>query len=93
MSPQVQIRRSQREQNLAKKRNDALKDEAAAGVPGVASAPPESSEEFSERCLPALIADLQSGDREKELRATQQLRRALSIEQNPPIQEIIDAGP
>ncbi|OEH80510.1 importin alpha [Cyclospora cayetanensis] len=56
-----------------------------AGAPG---GPPE----LAGKDLQQLMAALASGNPDAELQATQLFRRALSIEHNPPIQLVIDAG-
>ncbi|XP_026192387.1 importin subunit alpha-1a [Cyclospora cayetanensis] len=108
---QVQIRKTHREQNLAKKRAEALGEaEAATGAtaPGDAapfagdSAIPQGAQggagapggppELAGKDLQQLMAALASGNPDAELQATQLFRRALSIEHNPPIQLVIDAG-
>ncbi|KAL8271832.1 hypothetical protein Esti_004222 [Eimeria stiedai] len=122
----VQIRKTHREQNLAKKRAEALGQAealvvgagidlagaaAAAGLggggnalsPGIgdtgapqqqtaAGGPPSSTIDLSKMDLQQLVQQLASGDPTLELQATQLFRRALSIEYNPPIQQVIDAG-
>merc|ERR1719379_2427203 len=42
--------------------------------------------------MPALLQALRSADGNAQFQATQQFRKILSIEQNPPIQEVINAG-
>merc|ERR1719238_475878 len=42
--------------------------------------------------LMQLIQQIGSADPQAQFQATQQFRKLLSIEQNPPIQEVIDAG-
>lgn len=108
---QVQIRKSHREQNLAKKRAEAL-DEAEAAAVGVvrgsdilpsenslsgpasnaAAAGNAAGLDLAGKDLQQLMVALGSGNPEAELQATQLFRRALSIEHNPPIQQVIDAG-
>lgn len=102
---QVQIRKTHREQNLAKKRAEALGEAEAAGAPAAtgASGLPEASQgsnlldgvgivDLGGESLQQLMTALSSGNAEAELQATQLFRRALSIETNPPIQQVIDAG-
>ncbi|CDJ46155.1 importin alpha, putative [Eimeria brunetti] len=96
---QVQIRKSQREQNLAKKRAEALDEakSAAGGPPDAAAAAAAAAQgggpfNLEGVDLQQLVQALASGVPEAELQATQCFRRALSIENNPPIQEVIDAG-
>ncbi|CBZ50265.1 mgc78841 protein, related [Neospora caninum Liverpool] len=108
---QLQIRKTHREQNLAKKRAEALdsQDGSLAGNAGMFSgmggasvadgsmAPGMAGQQGQENVfkfehLPQMMSMLSSGDPEQEFEATEQFRRALSIESRPPIQEVIEAG-
>ena len=42
--------------------------------------------------LPAMIQEVNSGDTQRQIAATQQFRKLLSIERKPPIQQVIDSG-
>lgn len=63
----------------------------AAGV-GVNNANATASGSIQIGNLEQMVAGVMSGDPKKELECTQQFRRLLSIEQNPPIQDVINGG-
>jgi importin subunit alpha-1 len=100
---QVQLRKQEKEEALFKKRgvNDvpsaaganpfqvpaAGSDENAMGTDIV---PQQHSQQLEQ--MPAMVAALQSNDPEAVYNATQQFRRMLSIETNPPITEVITHG-
>ncbi|KAL8430144.1 hypothetical protein Efla_001808 [Eimeria flavescens] len=103
---QVQIRKAHREQNLAKKRAEALgqAEAAAAGagidvgggsIPGAAGGAGLGSSGLSTG-LPGELAQGQqaaaAGAPAAAASSASLFRRALSIEYNPPIQQVIDAG-
>ena len=80
----VQLRKQKREENLMKKRQQA----ADTGQLAVAAAKPT----FRTETIPELVQGVMSGDRNVQYNATQQFRKLLSIEQSPPIQEVIEAN-
>jgi importin subunit alpha-1 len=56
---------------------------------------PSSSSRLPENIMQQIIEhrdSVFSNDTTRQLQATQQFRRLLSIERNPPIQQVIDAG-
>ncbi|CAA0843298.1 Importin subunit alpha-1 [Striga hermonthica] len=82
----VEIRKNKREENLLKKRREGLQAQqfqAAANVP----LPDKKLES-----LPAMVAGVWSDDAALQLEATTQFRKLLSIERNPPIEEVIQSG-
>lgn len=79
---QVQIRRVNREAHLSKKRQ-----QAAEGFAASTQAPPVDVRE-----LPRLTQWLMSTDPSLQFQAAQQIRRMLSVEHYPPIQEVVNAG-
>eukprot|EP00928_Gymnodinium_smaydae_P049327 TRINITY_DN3309_c0_g3_i1.p2 TRINITY_DN3309_c0_g3~~TRINITY_DN3309_c0_g3_i1.p2 ORF type:complete len:537 (+),score=159.40 TRINITY_DN3309_c0_g3_i1:2128-3738(+) len=90
----VQLRKQVKEEALQKKRLTGEEGVAANGqLPGdgmetgalQASAVPPAQ-------MQALCQALATGDAQAQFQATQQFRKLLSIEQNPPIQEVIQSG-
>ena len=66
---------------------------SAPSLPSGAKAPqtiPKAPPELVQ--LPQLVADVLSDDPARQLEATSQMRKLLSIERDPPIQAVIDAG-
>lgn len=91
----VQIRKSKKEDMIQKRRNataessltpDELAD-AGAVVTGAGG-----NAHVSPAIIAQYTASIYSNDPAVVLKATQQFRRILSIEKNPPIQQVIDAG-
>eukprot|EP01054_Gregarina_sp_Poly1_P009695 Gregarina_sp_Poly_1__9694@NODE_615_length_7127_cov_142_509207_g471_i0_p2_GENE_NODE_615_length_7127_cov_142_509207_g471_i0NODE_615_length_7127_cov_142_509207_g471_i0_p2_ORF_typecomplete_len534_score114_05Arm/PF00514_23/1_4e02Arm/PF00514_23/6_3e10Arm/PF00514_23/3_5e13Arm/PF00514_23/0_00028Arm/PF00514_23/1_9e07Arm/PF00514_23/2_6e09Arm/PF00514_23/1_2e13Arm/PF00514_23/8_6e11Arm/PF00514_23/0_00013Arm_2/PF04826_13/1_2e08Arm_2/PF04826_13/2_5e08Arm_2/PF04826_13/1_3e10HEAT_2/PF13646_6/0_0042HEAT_2/PF13646 len=81
---QVQIRRVNREAHLSKKRQQAA--EGFTGTPSTQGPPVDVRE------LPKLTQWLLSADTSLQFQAAQQIRRMLSVENYPPIREVVDAG-
>mmetsp|Transcript_16550 Transcript_16550/g.22970 ORF Transcript_16550/g.22970 Transcript_16550/m.22970 type:complete len:519 (-) Transcript_16550:531-2087(-) len=81
---QVSIRKSKRDESLAKKRN----------VASVVQEKKQQDTNIAQRLeeLPALVDAVMSNDSTRQVDATTQFRKLLSIERNPPIQEVINAG-
>ncbi|PVG04767.1 putative SRP1-importin alpha [Serendipita vermifera] len=82
---QVEIRRQKREENLAKRRN--LYPSDANGV----DSDDEAAGEW-EAQGPQLAQGVFSGDLPQQIEATARIRRLLSKEDNPPIEQVIRAG-
>ncbi|KAF2308290.1 hypothetical protein GH714_039908 [Hevea brasiliensis] len=82
----VEIRKSKREESLQKKRREAL--QAQQFPPTVLSSTTEKKLES----LPSMVAGVWSDDGSLQLEATTQFRKLLSIERNPPIEEVIQSG-
>ncbi|KAI7860797.1 armadillo-type protein [Circinella umbellata] len=83
---QVEIRKQKKEENLAKRRN--LKVENL-------EADSDDDVDFGDldanlgQILPALVQGVYSANVEEQLEATQQFRKLLSREKNPPIEQVI----
>ncbi|CAH2039092.1 unnamed protein product [Thlaspi arvense] len=82
----VEIRKNKREENLQKKRREGL-------TPSMASATTQQGQDFySEKTLEILVSGAMSNDRKVQLEATAGIRKLLSIERNPPINEVVQSG-
>ncbi|KAK4491360.1 hypothetical protein RD792_002097 [Penstemon davidsonii] len=83
----VEIRKNRREESLQKKRRE--------GVP-LFSVPVESTTGTDKKVqlenLPSMVASIWTDDASRQLEATTQFRKLLSIERSPPLQEVIQAG-
>eukprot|EP00450_Noctiluca_scintillans_P012936 CAMPEP_0194504496 /NCGR_PEP_ID=MMETSP0253-20130528/28980_1 /TAXON_ID=2966 /ORGANISM="Noctiluca scintillans" /LENGTH=164 /DNA_ID=CAMNT_0039346895 /DNA_START=66 /DNA_END=556 /DNA_ORIENTATION=+ len=101
----VQLRKQVREEALQKKRMTADVPGCAlpsSGEVGMTDNPmggdaqlgerPTSTSSFPIDQIPGLSQMLMSDDPQAQFNSTQQYRKLLSIEQNPPIQEVIAAG-
>lgn len=91
----VQLRKQAKEEALQKKR---LTDAAAADPAAAAEAVINSNAAWLQRVgiqesgLRQLVEGVNSADAGQQFQATQHFRKILSIEQNPPIQEVIQLG-
>jgi len=85
----VQLRKATRDEALQKKR-------MTSDLPGAAGAMPTVSEtagmQENDSQIIALSRTVCSDNQQEQFQATQQLRKLLSVEQNPPIQEVINTG-
>ncbi|XP_041993750.1 importin subunit alpha-like [Salvia splendens] len=82
----VEIRKNRREENLLKKRREGLQPQQ---LPSAVNVPQLDKKLES---LPALIDGVWSDDGPRQLESTTQFRKLLSIERNPPIEEVIQSG-
>jgi importin subunit alpha-1 len=80
----ISLRRNKREESFAKKRN------VGAVVFEKRTVDASVIQKLEE--LPNLVAQVQSNDPVAQVEATTQFRKLLSIERNPPIQEVINTG-
>ncbi|GAA0185192.1 transporter [Lithospermum erythrorhizon] len=80
----VEIRKNKREESLLKKRREGFQPQHQDFVLSQLDKKLES--------LPALVAGVWSNDPSSQLEATTQFRKLLSIERNPPIEEVIQSG-
>lgn len=82
----VEIRKNKREENLQKKRREGLQAQQFQPAVNV----PQLDKKLES--LPALISGVWSNEAALQLEATTQFRKILSIERNPPIEEVIQSG-
>ncbi|PIN04639.1 Karyopherin (importin) alpha [Handroanthus impetiginosus] len=82
----VEIRKNKREENLLKKRREGLQAQQFHPTVNV----PQLDKKLES--LPAVVAGVWSDDGALQLEATTQFRKLLSIERNPPIEEVIKSG-
>lgn len=94
----IQIRKSKREEQLKQRRKvEAVQPGTAmtpaAAAPAAAAAPPQDAALLQKlQNLPQLVLGVHTHDPVVQLQATTQFRKLLSIERNPPIQQVIDQG-
>uniref|UniRef100_A0A1J3G096 Importin subunit alpha n=1 Tax=Noccaea caerulescens TaxID=107243 RepID=A0A1J3G096_NOCCA len=81
----VEIRKNKREENLQKKRREGFSAAAQTGL----DLP--SAKKLKEN-LPDMVAGIWSEDSNLQLEAITLLRKLLSIEQNPPINDVVQSG-
>ncbi|CAK0780967.1 hypothetical protein CVIRNUC_005238 [Coccomyxa viridis] len=86
----IELRKNKRDENLQKKR--------AVGLAGPGATAMEESNRggaaFQRKLenLPLMVRGVYSDDAQQQLEATTQFRKLLSIERNPPIEEVISQG-
>lgn len=98
----VQLRKDKREEQLSKRRQmtgnkgdgSGMTAGGVGGSGGAMQPGSPSKQEIADklRSLPQLVSNIQSEDPALQLEATTAFRKLLSIERNPPIQEVIDTG-
>ncbi|XP_059625621.1 importin subunit alpha [Cornus florida] len=82
----VEIRKNRREESLLKKRREGLQAQQFPTTVNVTQLDKKLES------LPAMVAGVWSDDGNLQLEATTQFRKLLSIERNPPIEEVIQSG-
>ncbi|KAA8543049.1 hypothetical protein F0562_021456 [Nyssa sinensis] len=82
----VEIRKNKREESLLKKRREGLQTQQFPTSINV------SQVDRKLESLPAMVAGVWSDESNLQLEATTQFRKLLSIERNPPIEEVIQSG-
>ncbi|CAH9132597.1 unnamed protein product [Cuscuta epithymum] len=85
----VEIRKNKREESLLKKRREGLQPQQLQDLQE-SSAVSKSPKKLES--LPALVSGVWSNDGNLQLESTTQFRKLLSIERNPPIEEVIQSG-
>ncbi|KAK6121088.1 hypothetical protein DH2020_045181 [Rehmannia glutinosa] len=83
----VEIRKNRREESLQKKRREGIQQFA---LPVEATTGIEKKVQLEN--LPVMVENVWTDDASRQLEATTQFRKLLSIERSPPIQEVIQAG-
>ncbi|KAL6527589.1 hypothetical protein OROMI_029400 [Orobanche minor] len=81
----VEIRKNKREENLLKKRREGLQAQFQPAVDV-----PQLDKKLES--LPSMVAGMYTDDGTLQLEATTQFRKLLSLERNPPIDEVIQCG-
>lgn len=94
---QVQIRKQKREESLSQRRRmDAPHKAAAGGLGGSFGGTPTvaagASAETRLDDLPRFALDMRSGDVAREIEATRGVRKLLSVERKPPVEEVLNQG-
>lgn len=84
----VEIRKNRREENLQKKRREGFQSTTAPQFPSQPSGAPDKKIDS----LPQMVAGVCSDDGNAQLEATTHFRKLLSIERNPPIEEVVQSG-
>ncbi|XAR58395.1 hypothetical protein NMG60_11013779 [Bertholletia excelsa] len=82
----VEIRKNKREESLLKKRREGLQGQQFPAALSV------SQMDKKLESLPAMVSGVWSDNSSLQLEATTQFRKLLSIERNPPIEEVIRSG-
>lgn len=82
----VEIRKSKREENLLKKRREGLQGQQ------FPTSVPASAFDKKIESLPRIVEAVWSNNKELQLEATSHIRKLLSIERSPPIDEVIQSG-
>ncbi|KAI7869116.1 importin alpha subunit [Spinellus fusiger] len=85
----VEIRKQKREENLTKRRNMVSNSNLTSDSEEETEA--DNCEEL-QQLLDVLVAEVHSGNLEKQYDATTRFRKLLSKERNPPIQPVINTG-
>jgi hypothetical protein len=90
----IQIRKNKKEERLNQRRKVGATEDSNQVVPQVNS--PSTNSSIPQLISPAVLEEqrqnILGSDPELQLKAVQQFRRLLSIERNPPIQQVIEAG-
>ncbi|KAG9306149.1 hypothetical protein G9A89_016053 [Geosiphon pyriformis] len=85
---QIEIRRKNREESLAKRRNFNIPASPDSDDESIVAA---INAQLQEQ-LPAMIEGILSDNLEEQLQATTRFRKLLSKERNPPIEQVIECG-
>lgn len=85
----VEIRKNKREDNLLKKRREGMLLQSQ-HLPDAAQTPAAIEKRLES--IPLMVQGVWSDDPDRQVDATMQFRKLLSIERSPPIDEVIKAG-
>jgi len=94
----IQIRKNKKDDQIQKRRISGFGAEGGVGAPlgaalgGQAGPGSPIPQTVSPQVIAQYTASIFSNDPPTVMKATQQFRRILSIEKNPPIQQVIEAG-
>eukprot|EP00919_Chromeraceae_sp_WS-2016_P059847 GHVR01142244.1.p1 GENE.GHVR01142244.1~~GHVR01142244.1.p1 ORF type:complete len:518 (+),score=120.84 GHVR01142244.1:29-1582(+) len=86
----IQIRKNKREENLQRRRR--LEETPALSSQGQIPATSSCGKKYIKEQLPQMVQGIMAADHQQQFISTQQFRKLLSIEQNPPIQEVTECG-
>ncbi|KAF2304748.1 hypothetical protein GH714_037816 [Hevea brasiliensis] len=87
----VEIRKNKREENLQKKRREGVQAQHQQQQLTFSFSNSATTDKKLES-LPAMVAGVWSEDKNSQLEATTLFRKLLSIERNPPINEVVQSG-
>lgn len=90
----VEIRKMSRQDQFAKRRATKPNEHVAVSPQGSGLDRNQRNQEILEklRALPQLVQGVMSDDTARQIECVTHFRKLLSIERNPPIQEVIDSG-
>lgn len=88
----IQIRKDKREEAMLKKRRDGAGGHVFSDSTALSGSPSGGSVQAKLAQLPQMLDALKSADPNMQIEATIAFRKLLSIERNPPIDEVIETG-
>lgn len=92
----IQLRKAQKEESIAKRRDMILKNftqqDAPASQGGQVAQPEVPTKSYTLQDIPTLMAGMNSQDASLQITCVRTFRRFLSTERNPPVQECVNCG-